>query len=94
MSKSFTVSLLAAAIVLGLLIGSMIALASDIPRMDVDELKASLDKADLVVVDVRSSKDWNGSEIKIKGARREIPFDAQNWAKDLDKSKTYVLYCA
>ena len=94
MKKSMGISLLAAAGVLGLIIGSMVALAGDAPRMDVEELKSRLGQADLVIIDVRSSRDWNSSASKIKGARRKIPFDAQSWAKDLDKSKTYVLYCA
>jgi hypothetical protein len=92
--KSHVISLLAAALALGLLMGGAPALAGEVPRMDVDELKAGLDQADWVIIDVRSSRDWNGSDIKIKGAKRQIPFDAQTWSKDLDKSKTYVLYCA
>lgn len=65
-----------------------------IPRLTIDELKSRLGDPALVVIDVRSSADWNGSSIKIKGAVREVYANAAKWASKYDKDKTIVLYCA
>jgi hypothetical protein len=65
-----------------------------IPRMTIDELKSRLSDASLVIIDVRAIGDWNGSSIKIKGARREVYADAEKWASKYDNDKTIVLYCA
>ena len=69
-------------------------LSADVPRMTKDELKAMLGNPDLVMVDVRSGKDWTDSEMKIKGAVREDPRDVESWAKKYTKDKILVLYCA
>ena len=43
--------------------------ADDVQRITVQELKAKMDKGEgLVVVDVRTGKDYEGSKIKIKGS--------------------------
>ncbi len=70
------------------------AVASEVPRMTKEELKAMLGNPDVVIVDVRLGKDWKASESKIKGAVREEPKKAKSWAGKYDKDKTYVLYCA
>ena len=68
--------------------------ASDVARIDKDELKAMLGSPDLVVVDVRTGTDWNSSEFKIKGAVREDPGQATTWMNNYPKEKTLVFYCA
>lgn len=65
-----------------------------IPRLTIDELKSRLGDPSLVIIDVRSSADWNESSIKIKGAVREVYANAEKWASKYDKDKTIVLYCA
>ncbi len=70
------------------------AVAQEVPRMTKEELKAMLDNPDVVIIDVRTGKDWKASGSKIKGAVREEPKKAQSWAGKYDKDKTYVLYCA
>ena len=70
------------------------AVAEDVSRMTKEELKSMMGDPKLVVIDVRTGKDWNGSESKIKGAVREEPRKATSWAEKYDKQKTYVLYCA
>jgi len=68
--------------------------ADDVPRMDKDELKAILDNPDVVILDVRTSSDWNRSENKIKGAHR---LDQGNWESletSYPKEKTLVVYCS
>ena len=70
------------------------AMADEVPRMSKEELKAMLGNPDVVIIDVRSGKDWEASQSKIKGAVREEPRQAKSWADKYDKDKTYVLYCA
>lgn len=65
-----------------------------VPRMSKEQLKEMLNDPDVVVLDVRIDKDWKNSDVKIKGAIREDPKGVKEWAKKLDKKKTYVLYCA
>ncbi len=69
-------------------------LAADIPTIDKDELKGMIGSADLVVLDVRTGRDWSSSEFMIKGSSREEPSDIDSWAGNYDKEKTIVLYCA
>ena len=62
--------------------------------MSAEELKQHLDDPQYVVIDVRSGRDWQDSDQKIQGAERKTPFDAADWAAELDPGKVYVLYCA
>ena len=68
--------------------------AQEVPRMTKEELKTMIDNPELVIVDVRSGRDWISSESKIKNAVREEPRKADSWGDKYDKSKTLVLYCA
>lgn len=81
---------------IGLMLAVMLlaaqAFAGDVPRMTKEELKAQLDDATVVVVDVRRGSDWRGSEFKIKGAER--PEDVAAYAKEQGLDKTFVFYCA
>jgi predicted sulfurtransferase len=63
------------------------------PRMSLDELKARLGDASVAVIDVRTSNDWEGSPVKIKGAIREDSKNLSSWASRYGKDKTIVLYC-
>jgi len=69
-------------------------LAADVPTIDKDGLKAMLGSEDLVLIDVRTGRDWSSSEFMIKGALREEPSEVGSWADDYDKDRTIVLYCA
>ncbi len=66
----------------------------DVPRMSVDELKVRLDDPSLIIIDVRSPGDWNGSSTKIKGAYREVLEKIEEWTPRYDKEKAVVLYCS
>jgi len=68
--------------------------AEEAKRMTKEELKEMLDSPDLVVMDVRTGRDWTSSEHKIQGALREDPRKLDEWAGKYDKGKTIVLYCA
>src|SRR5512143_1569100 len=70
------------------------ALAADAPRMEKDQLKASLGNPGVVIIDVRSYTDWLFSSDKIQGAVRENYRDFEAWSAKYPKDKTIVLYCA
>lgn len=67
--------------------------AAPVPRMSTDELKSHLGDEDLIVLDVRASRDWNGSNDKIDGAQRIDQRKLGQWVDDHAKGKTIVLYC-
>jgi hypothetical protein len=68
--------------------------ADDVPRMDKDDLKALLDNPDVVILDARTSSDWNKSENKIKGAHRLDQGNTQSVETMYPKEKTIVIYCS
>ncbi len=70
------------------------AWAQDVPRMTTSELKAKLGSRDVVILDVRTGRDWTSSEWKIQGAVREEPGELDSWLNKYEKGKTLVLYCA
>ncbi len=77
-----------------LFIGTLPALAADVPLITKDELKAKIGTAEVTILDVRSGRDWSSSEFKIKGAIRASGKDFDKWSKDYSKNQTLVLYCA
>ena len=87
--------LVMSAIVCLVFVGSLAitAAAEEVPRMTKEQLKEMLDNPNVVIIDVRTGKDWSASDVKIKGAIREDSRQVKNWASKLEKDKTYVLYC-
>ena len=83
---------IASFVLLGLFAKS--AIAEDVSRVTKEELKTMIGETQVVVIDVRTGKDWDGSKLKIKDAVREEPRKATSWAGKYNKQKTYVLYCA
>jgi rhodanese-related sulfurtransferase len=83
-------------IVLALLLGFALtpSVAMDVGRTSVDQLKDMLGSDNLIVLDVRSGRDWNSSEFKIKGAIRANPAEFSSWGDSYPKDKKIVLYCA
>jgi predicted sulfurtransferase len=68
--------------------------ADGVPRITAQELKAKIDKGeDLIVVDVRTGKDYADSRIKIKGAVRIPIVQIEERYRELPKDKEIVLYC-
>jgi len=92
MKERLLISLLVIFFMVGIL--ATFAKSADVPRMKKDELKAMLDNADLVILDVRTQSDWNDGDSKIKGAIREDPESVKSWLEKYSKDKTLVLYCA
>ena len=69
-------------------------LAASVGIMTKEELKEKLDSPDLVILDVRTGRDWTSSEFKIQGAVRANPREFDTWSNQHDTAKTLVLYCA
>ena len=68
--------------------------AGSVPVMDKDELKSMLDSPDLVILDVRTGRDWSSSEFKITGATFLDSDEVAEATMKYGKDKTIVLYCA
>ena len=68
--------------------------APEAPRVDKETLKSWLSDPQVIILDVRQPKDWEGSDKKIKGAVRQEPKEVKTWAANLPKEKKIVLYCA
>jgi predicted sulfurtransferase len=95
MSKRHLLSILTLSAVVLLWVFTAGAVASDdVPRMSTQELKELLGSADVIILDVRTSKDMEGSTSTIKGAIREDPQAFDTWADTYPKDKTLVLFCA
>ena len=77
-----------------LLVTGLPALAVDVSLMSKEELKAQLNSETLVILDVRSGRDWSSSEFKITGAVRAPGSEIAEWSKNYKKDQTLVLYCA
>lgn len=71
-----------------------LVLSADVPKMTKDELRTLIEKGDVVVLDVRSGRDWKSSEFMIHKAVREDPGQVASWASKYAKDKTIVAYCA
>lgn len=71
-----------------------IASAGSTGLITIDELRQQLDDPDLVILDVRTGRDWKSSEFKIKGAVRANPKDFDQWIAQHGKDKRFVTYCA
>lgn len=84
-------------LILGVAILGMLApfvMAEEAPRITKEELRASLNDPDVVILDVRANNDWNRSGRKVEGAIREDPGAFESWAHKYSKDKTLVLYCS
>lgn len=65
-----------------------------IPRMTVQELKAKMDRGeDIVILDVRTGRDYDRSRDKIKGAVRISFFQLNDRYRELPADKEIVAYC-
>ncbi len=68
--------------------------AEEVSRMTKEELKETLEKPGVVIIDVRANADWMESRQKIKGAVREDPKKVASWMGKYPKDKTFVFYCS
>ncbi len=72
---------------------SMPLFAASVPIMKKDELKSLLGSENLVILDVRSERDWSSSEFKIKDAVR-VDNGNLSLVKNYPPNSIFVLYCA
>ena len=75
-------------------ISALTALAQEAPRITNEELKETLGNPEVIIIDVRLGRDWENSELRIKGALREDPGNVNSWISKYPKEKTLVLYCS
>lgn len=68
--------------------------SGDVGIMNKDALKALLGNDDVVILDVRTGRDWSSSEFKIQGAQRVNAKKIDTWSASLSKDKKLVFYCA
>ncbi len=68
------------------------ALGEEIPKMSKEEARASLERSEITVIDVRQPHHWEASDSKIPGAIREDPKDLSSWANKYPKDKVLLLY--
>lgn len=80
------------AIVLMLLFSAAPAFA--VPLMEKEELQSLLGSDKVVILDVRSGRDWSSSEFKIAGAIRADSGEFDSWSQAYAKDQKIVLYCA
>ena len=66
--------------------------ASEISIISINQLKLILGNPEIAVIDVRGSKDWQSSGVKIKGAIRGSPKNFESWSHDFSKDKILILY--
>ena len=75
------------------LLPATLVLGASIERMTKEQLKERMTADDVVIVDVRTGRDWKSSEFKIQGAVR-VAKDIVRWAAQYSSETKLVLYCA
>ena len=55
-------------------------------------LRDMLAQPDVMVIDVRTAKDWKNSDLMIQGAVRRSPEEFKYWAGALDRENQLVFY--
>jgi rhodanese-related sulfurtransferase len=75
-----------------LLVVASLAVSGDVNWISKDDLRAVLDDPDTTVLDVRKSRDWDASDVKVKGAVREDSADISEWAQNYPKDRRLVFY--
>lgn len=93
-SKTRNVLLTVGAFIIGAWFTTQLHADDGIALMTKEALKSELDNPNIVVLDVRTGRDWKSSEFKIKGAVRANPGSFDSWSNNFDKNKQLVLYCA
>jgi rhodanese-related sulfurtransferase len=68
--------------------------AADAQRITKDSLKAMLDDPGLLIIDVRTEKEWKKADSKIKGAVWEDADEVKTWAGKYPRDKSIALYCS
>jgi len=70
------------------------AIAANTDKITKEELRKIMGEDTVLILDVRTGRDWSSSEFKIKGAYRVNPKEFNKWSNRYPKDHTLVLYCA
>jgi len=70
------------------------ATAANTSKITKEELKKIMGEDTVLILDVRTGRDWSSSEFKIKGAQRANPREFNTWSDKYPKENTLILYCA
>ncbi|BBD08290.1 uncharacterized protein DFE_1564 [Desulfovibrio ferrophilus] len=81
-------------VVLAVFIASPQALAKDVERIEITELRDKLGASNLFVVDVRTPSSWKQSNHKIPGSIRANHKDITSLDQMIPPGSEVVLYCA
>ena len=73
---------------------TLAATAANTNKITKEELKKIMGEDTVMILDVRTGRDWSSSEFKIKGADRVNPKEFNTWSNRYPKDNTLVLYCA
>ncbi len=76
-------------------VGMVVAAKSaqtEVPKIPNIEAKAMLERSELTAIDVRTSHDWQASDLKVQGAVREDPNNIDSWCDKYPKDKALLLY--
>lgn len=77
----------------GLTVTASFAAGEEVPRMTIGQVRDVLGNPNYVILDVRKSSDWEGSDSKIQGAIREDPSNVNAWVDKYPKDKILLFYC-
>lgn len=64
----------------------------DAPRITKEQLKGMLGNSNVIILDVRITENWQASDSKIRGAKRELPTKFYAWSDKYSDDKILVLY--
>jgi rhodanese-related sulfurtransferase len=70
------------------------AAAANVPLISKEEVRANLGSPSLLILDLRTRKQWETSPYKIPGAHWMPKDKVDLWAGNLPLNKTILLYCA
>ena len=65
----------------------------EVPRISIDRAREMLVDPDVVIIDVRTAKQWWRSPSKIENAVREGPGSPERWAGKYPRNKILIFYC-
>ena len=66
----------------------------EVTRVTPEEVKERLDRGEkLVFVDARSDEAWRSSDVRLPGAIRIPPDEAEKRVGDLPEDRTIITYC-
>ena len=66
----------------------------EVTRVTADEVKERMDRGErFTFLDARNPKDWGQSDVKLPGAIRMTPEDAEKRVGDLPRDRTIIAYC-